>query len=417
MPKPLRACDHRKCAAGRSVISKADLIGRTRLRWPPGSRAARHCCGPEAEQGNGLHARRARRARPERPAAAERRQAGRAGQPRARQLSSAATPLAKYILLDSLHDRNEALFYRVIMEHPDEMMPIVYTPTVGLACQQYGHIFQPRRAASSSRPRTAARSRRCCATGRTAMSAMIVVTDGERILGLGDLGANGMGIPIGKLSLYTACAGMHPPALPAGHARRRHQQRGPARTTRSTSGLPPAAPGRRGLRRAGRGIHRGGAGGLPGRGGAVRGLREPQRLPPPEALSRPRLLLQRRHPGHRGGALAGLFSALRVTGSRWREQTFLFLGAGEAATGIADLRGRRDGRRGTATRAQARRAAGSSTRKGLVVASRDGPGRAQAALRARASADQPTSSPRSTALKPTAHHRRGRDGRHVHARR
>src|SRR6185295_5349781 len=92
--------------------------------------------------------------------------------------------LEKYINLRALHDRNETLFYRLLTDHPDEMMPIVYTPTVGLACQRYTHIFQ--------RPRG------------------IFVSAGERILGLGDLGANGMGIPIGKLSLYTACAGAPP---------------------------------------------------------------------------------------------------------------------------------------------------------------------------------------------------------------
>jgi malate dehydrogenase (oxaloacetate-decarboxylating)(NADP+) len=89
------------------------------------------------------------------------------------------------------------------------MMPIIYTPTVGLACQQFGHIYRRPRGCSSARRPRADRSR-CCATGPTSEAAIIVVTDGERILGLGDLGANGMGIPIGKLALYTACAGVHP---------------------------------------------------------------------------------------------------------------------------------------------------------------------------------------------------------------
>uniref|UniRef100_A0AAR2KMP6 Malic enzyme n=1 Tax=Pygocentrus nattereri TaxID=42514 RepID=A0AAR2KMP6_PYGNA len=91
----------------------------------------------------------------------------------------------RYILLMTLQDRNEKLFYRLLTSDIEEFMPIVYTPTVGLACQQYGLAFR--------RPRSA-----------------IVVTDGERILGLGDLGSYGMGIPVGKLALYTACGGVHP---------------------------------------------------------------------------------------------------------------------------------------------------------------------------------------------------------------
>jgi malate dehydrogenase (oxaloacetate-decarboxylating)(NADP+) len=85
-------------------------------------------------------------------------------------------------LPDALHDRNEALFFRLLIEKPDEMLPIVYTPTVGQACQKFGkHLSAPARPVRDG-ARPAARSRRCCATGRTAMVSMIVVTDGERIL-------------------------------------------------------------------------------------------------------------------------------------------------------------------------------------------------------------------------------------------
>ncbi|HEN5626830.1 TPA: NAD-dependent malic enzyme [Legionella pneumophila] len=124
--------------------------------------------------------------------------------------SAKEDPLEKHIYLRALQDRNEVLFYRFIIDNLVHILPIIYTPVVGQACEMFSHIYRQPRGVFLSYPERDKLNSIIQNIASTRSTKVIVVTDGERILGLGDQGAGGLGIPIGKLSLYTSCGGIHP---------------------------------------------------------------------------------------------------------------------------------------------------------------------------------------------------------------
>jgi malate dehydrogenase (oxaloacetate-decarboxylating)(NADP+) len=253
------------------------------------------------------------------------------------EIANLGDDLQKYLVLSDLQARNERLFYAVLMSDPATYMPLVYTPTVGEACQKFGHIF--RSARGMYLPISAkGRLQEILRNWPEKDVRFIVVSDGERILGLGDLGAGGMGIPLGKLALYTACAGVPPKhclpiVLDVG--------------TNNHELL--EDPLYLGLRQA-----------------RVRGneymsfvdefVSAVQALYPKCCIqwedfaninAVPILARYRDRTctfnddiqGTAGVALAGIYAALRITGQKLTDQRFLFLGGGSAGTGIAELIG------------------------------------------------------------------------------
>src|ERR1700742_1485636 len=251
------------------------------------------------------------------------------------ELSNLDVDLQKYLLLSDLQARNETLFYAVLMSDPASFMPLVYTPTVGEACQKFDHIFRAARGVYL--PITAkGRVKELLSHWPHEDVRFIAATDGERILGLGDLGVGGMGIPIGKLSLYTACAGVPPEVclpimLDVG--------------TNNQNLL--ADPLYLGLRRE-----------------RVRGdeyhafieefVEAVQQLYPKCCIQWEDFanfnavpILDRYRDkvctynddiqGTAAVALAGIYASLRITGGKLPDQRILFLGGGSAATGIAEL--------------------------------------------------------------------------------
>lgn len=251
------------------------------------------------------------------------------------QLGQKPTDLEKYIFLSQLQDTDETLFYRLLMSDPAMFLPLVYTPTVGEACLQFGHIMRRPKGLYISINRKG-HVRDVLRNWPERDIRFMVVTSGQRILGLGDLGANGMGIPIGKLALYTACAGVPPqvtlPVLIDCGTNNEALLRDPLYL-----GLRQTRPEISQLDEF------------------VEEFITAVQTEFPNCcvqfedwagVDAVRLLARYREriccfnddiQGTAAVALAGILGALRITGGKLSEQTFLFLGAGSAGIGIANL--------------------------------------------------------------------------------
>lgn len=241
----------------------------------------------------------------------------------------------KYRFLAALQKRNERLFFRILIDHIEELMPIVYTPTVGQVCQEFGYLFRETTGFYISYEHKG-QVDKLMGNWMDKDVRLIVVTDGERILGLGDLGVSGMGIPIGKLSLYCACAGIDPEhcmpiTLDVG-------------TDNDHFRNDPLYQGSRELRVRGEAYSEF----IDEFISAVeshfpKALLQFEDFATPNAVA----LLDKYHDellcfnddiqGTAAVALAGLYAATRITGNKLSEMHYLFVGAGSAATGIGNL--------------------------------------------------------------------------------
>ena len=278
------------------------------------------------------------------------------------------TDLERYLYMIALQDRNENLFYRVVMNHIEEMMPILYTPTVGKACPEFQHMYRkPRGFYVSMNDR--GNVREILQNWPHKDTKIIVFTDGERILGLGDLGADGMGIPIGKLALYTACAGIQPtqclPVMldvgtdnerllndPLYNGLERHRERGQLYDDLVEEFVTAASEIFPGVLIQFEDF---------GNTNAFRFLKK----------YRDRACVFNDDIQGTGAvAVAGLIASLRITGGKLSDQKLLFLGAGEAGVGIADVYVAALVEEGL-TPEQARKHCWFVDSKGLVVKSRE----------------------------------------------
>ena len=241
----------------------------------------------------------------------------------------------RYMLLSALQERNERLFYQTVIAHIDRILPLIYTPTVGEACREFSHIAREPKGFFIT-PMDRGHIRRILDNWPQRDIRVIVVTDGQRILGLGDLGANGMGIPIGKLAIYTAAAGIAPSAcLPVTLDVGTNNEE--LRNDVLYLGYPrPRLEGKAYFDLVDEFVT------------AVQS-RYPDALIQFEDFLTPNAyaLLNRYRErvlcfnddiqGTAAVALAGVYSSTRVTGLKFRDLRVMFLGAGSAATGIADL--------------------------------------------------------------------------------